>query len=245
MMNFMGNPIHGVSYFLDGFELITRPGLRRFIIIPVIINLVLFVILFFLYIHFIDRLESWFIHFLPYWLTWLAPILWFLFLIGFILIFIYLFVTLVNIIAAPFNALLAEKVELYLTGRLKESRSLFGTIKDAPRSILRQVAIFVYYLPRAIFLLVLFFVPGVQIAAPLLWFLFNAWFQTLTYVDYPTDNHRISLVAARSWLGEHRGLSLGFGVGVLIATSIPVLNLFAIPAAVCGATKLWLEEARP
>lgn len=238
----MNNLVTGFSYLLSGFSLITKSGVRRFVIIPFIINLFLFLGLFFLLKHYMSEFNIWFAHFLPRWLHWLSAILWALFFIGFFLIFIYLFVIIGNIVAAPFNGLLAEKVELYLTGQLPEERTLLENIKDVPRIFGRQFSIIMYYLPRAILLLILFFIPVVQAVAALLWFLFNAWFMTLTYIDYPTDNHRVPLTNVHEWLKERQFTALGLGMGVLIITMVPVLNFIAIPVAVAAATKFWVKE---
>lgn len=238
----MNTPISGIDYFIEGFKLITKPGLKRFVVIPLSINIILFISLFFLLKHFVGEFDIWFAQHLPSWLRWLASVLWVLFFLSFILVFVYTFVTLANIISAPFNSLLAEKVELYLTGSIPEPRSLFDNIKDIPRILGRQLSILGYYLPRALCLLILFFVPIAQAFAAPLWFLFNAWFLALTYIDYPTDNHRIPMREVRAWLKERRWVSLGFGVSVLVATMIPVVNFFTIPAAVAAATKFWIEE---
>ena len=239
----MNNPITGMTYLIEGFKLIATPRLRHFVIIPLIINMFLFVGLFFLLRHYMSEFNLWFAHHLPVWLHWVASILWVLFFISFFLIFIYTFVTLANFITAPFNSLLAEKVELYLTGNALGERSWIENIKDVPRIFRRQLAILGYYLPRACLLLLLFFIPIVQVVAALFWFLFNAWFMTLTYIDYPTDNHRIPLPTVRTLLRRKRWVGIGFGVSVLVVTMIPVLNFFAIPAAVAGATKFWIEES--
>lgn len=239
----MNNPIAGMKYFIAGFGLISKPGIKRFVVIPLTINIVLFVGLFFLLRHFVGEFNLWFAHHLPAWLRWLGAFLWLLFFISFVLIFVYTFVTVANLISAPFNSLLAEKVEFYLTGKVLESRSLAENIKDIPRIVGRQLAILGYYLPRAILLLVLFIVPLVQAVAAILWFLFNAWYMTMTYIDYPTDNQRVPLRDVRIWLKQKRWLSLGFGISVLIASMIPILNFFSIPAAVAAATKLWVEES--
>ena len=232
----------GIDYLIDGFRLISKPGLKRFVIIPLAINILLFIGLFFVFRHYVSEFNHWFEHYLPWWLHWLSTILWIAFFIGFFLIFIYTFVTLGTIVAAPFNSFLAEKVELYLTGNIPEQRTLFENIKDIPRILGRQLAIIGYFVPRAILIVILFFIPIVQTIAPILWFLFNAWFMTLTYVDFPTDNHRISIRDVRERLKQKRFLSLVFGISILVVTMIPVVNFFIIPAAVAGATKLWLEE---
>lgn len=237
----MNNPLTGLTYFLDGFSLITKPGIKRFVIIPFCINLLLFLGLFFLLRHYMSAFNNWVTHFLPSWLHWLAIILWFIFFIAFMLIFIYTFVTIANLIAAPFNSLLAEKVEIYLTGKTVPSRSLFENVKDTPRIVMRQLAIIGYYLPRALLLLILFFIPIIHVFAAILWFLLNAWFMTLTYLDYPSDNHQIPINTVKELMSEKKWLALGFGMSTLIATMIPIINFVAIPAAVAGATKLWVQ----
>lgn len=240
----MNNFIDGMSYLIDGFSLIAKPGLKRFVIIPLLINIILFMALFFVFRHYLNIFNAWFSGYLPSWLHWLEIVLWLLFLISFFLVFIYLFVTIANLISAPFNSFLAEKVELYLTGKIPQSRTLWENIKDIPRIIGRQLAILGYYIPRAVLLLILFFIPVVQAVAAFLWFLFNAWYMTLTYIDYPSDNHRIPIYHVRMWLNRKRWVGMGFGLSVLVATMIPFVNFFAIPAAVAGATKFWLEEAK-
>jgi CysZ protein len=45
-------------------------------------------------------------------------------------------------------------------------------------------------------------------------------------------------------LKSEQGLSYGFGFAVFILTSIPFVNLVVMPVAVCGATKLWVENYR-
>lgn len=240
----MDHFILGISYLITGFKLLFKSGLRRFVAIPVLINIVLFIGLFFLLRHYVSEFNAWFAHFLPHWLQWLSYILWLIFIVSFFLIFIYTFVTIANLISAPFNNLLSEKVELYLTGKTPTGRSLWENVKDVPRVVGRQFLILGYYVPRAIAILILFFVPLVQMIAPLIWFVFNAWYLSLTYIDYPTDNHRIPIQDVRVWLKERYWIALGFGFSVLVASMVPVLNFFVIPAAVIGATKFWVETSR-
>ncbi len=238
----MSRSILGAQYLLDGFILIRQPGLRRYVIIPLMINILLFIGAFFLLHYFMNEFNVWFKLYLPSWLQWLSTILWVLFFLGFFVVFIYSFVTVANILSAPFNSFLAEKVELHLTGRVFEDRSLLDNIKDIPRILARQLSIIVYYLGYEILILVLFFIPMVQPFAALVAFLFHAWIMTMTYIDYPTDNHRIPLANVKNWMRQIRIPCFGFGASVLVCSMIPVLNCFVIPAAVAGATKFWVEE---
>lgn len=236
------NPSNGIPYVLNGFNLIRQPGIKRYVIIPLVINILLFAGLFFLARHLFSETNHWLVAHLPSWLQWLGSILWIIFFIGFFLVVIYTFVTLANLVSAPFNSLLSEKVELYLTGKSLDNQNVWQMIKDTPRIIGRQFAILGYYLPRAIVLLILFFIPVVQIIAAFLWFLFNAWFMTLQYIDYPTDNRRIPFQKVRDKMNQKRMLSLTFGIGVLVLSMIPIINFIIMPAAVAGATQLWIEK---
>ncbi|OGT56555.1 MAG: sulfate transporter CysZ [Gammaproteobacteria bacterium RIFCSPHIGHO2_12_FULL_43_28] len=238
----MNNFFLGIHYFLSGFRLIAKPGVRRFVIIPVSLNIVFFIGLFLVLRHFASELNGWIFTHLPGFLRWLSIIFWLLFFISFFLVLIYFFVMMANIISAPFNGLLAEKVEIYLTGQVLVKRSMLETIKDVPRMIGRQLAVLIYSLPRLLLLLILFFIPVIQLVAALLWFIFSAWLMAMTYTDYPSDNHRVSFRQLRDWLRQRRLLALGFGMSVLMVSMIPVLNFFVIPVAVAGATNLWIFQ---
>lgn len=227
---------------MSGFSLILRPGLRRFVVVPLLINIFLFALLFLTMRHYFIEFNQWADAFLPHWLHWMHIVLWLMFVGSFFLVVIYVFVVVANIICAPFNTFLAEKVELYLTGQVQTPRTFVETMKDIPRSLGRQLNILGYYLPRAFAIFCLLFVPVLQAPAALIWFLFHAWFMTMTYVDYPSDNARASMQDVRGWMANNRWSSLGFGAAVLAASMVPVLNFFTIPAAVAGATRFWLEN---
>ena len=81
---------------------------------------------------------------------------------------------------------------------------------------------------------------GLPIA--LLGFLLGAWMMSIQYVDYPVDNHRGSFADVKEAVRGRRLSSMGFGGFVALCSSIPVVNFFVVPAAVVGATLLWVEE---
>jgi CysZ protein len=57
-------------------------------------------------------------------------------------------------------------------------------------------------------------------------------------------NHMLRFPEQRKRLRGRRMLSLGFGGGSLLMTMIPVVNFFAMPASVAGATAMWVKEHR-
>lgn len=237
------NPLSGAGYLLRGLSLISKPGLRPFVLMPLIINIVIFSLLIWLGI---DQFEGLMDRFLPNdesWLAWLRWLLWPLFAIALLLVIFYTFTVIANLIAAPFNSLLAEKVELYLGDELPEQTGgLKQVAKDILPSLLSEVRKMGYFLLRAIPLLILFLIPGLNLAAPFLWLAFSAWFLALEYADFPMANHNLLFKDQHQRLKQARFTAITFGGGLTLMMMVPVLNFVAMPAAVAGATVFWKER---
>ncbi len=233
----------GFGYFSQGMKLALTPGIRRFVLFPLLANILLVgSALFYLFTHLNDWITGW-ISYIPDWLSWLSYLLWPVLTITILGTFSYIFSTLANLIAAPFNGLLAEKVEEKLCGKLDSDQNLISIIKDTPRIIARELQKIVYFLPKAIGLFILLFIPALgQTIGPILWFIFSAWVMAIQYCDYPFDNHKVSFHEMRQDLKQNQSKAYGFGVCVAFFTAIPILNLFVMPIAVCGATAMWVEE---
>jgi len=121
--------------------------------------------------------------------------IWHLFALAILLLTFYGFTLVANFIAAPFNGLLAERVEEMLTGQPPTSPG-GGVLQDLLPSLWSEVRKLLYFLLRAIPLLLLFLIPGVNLVAPLLWFLFNAWYLALQLLPESTAQRRLYRVAA-------------------------------------------------
>ncbi len=233
----------GAHCLLRGFGFLTRPGVRRHVIIPLLINVVVFACALAMAAH---RFWSWLHRWtasLPGWLAWLAPLLWLVFALVAALALFYTFTLVANLIAAPFNSFLSARVEALLTGRRPESgRSLWQETAVAVRDELRRI---LYILWRAILIgllgLLLLFVPLFDMLTPLLWFAFTAWMLATQYFDYPLSNHRVDFAAQRPLLKQQRARLFGFGTAAALCTLIPLVNFIIMPAAVAGATLLWVE----
>jgi CysZ protein len=179
---------------------------------------------------------------LPAWLEFLSWIIGVLAILMGIAVLLYAFTIVGNIIAAPFNALLAVKVEEHLLGITIASDTPFYIV--ALRSVGREFSKLRYYLPRLLGLLVLTLIPGVNTLAPVLWLLFGAWMMAVQYTDVAADNNELAFGALRVRLGQHKLDALWFGLVVYIIVAIPLLNLLLIPAAVAGGTVFWVEQLR-
>jgi len=240
----MTNPINGAQYFFRGLGLLNQSGIRRYVIIPLLLNLSIFASLMFFatdsFISFLDWAENQ----LPDFLDWLVWILWPIFFILCLLIFSFSFSIIANLVAAPFNSFLAAAIETKLTGTPPPASglSLWAEIllsfKNAFRSIL-------YAILWAIPIIILSFVPLINFFTPFLWIYYGAWMMSLQYSDYPMGNYSMKFKDIRANLSDKRLLTLGFGGITSAATMIPIVNFLVMPTAVAGATLMWVEEYLP
>jgi len=240
------NLFSGFAHLFSGIRLITQPGIRRFVIIPLLINIIIFGgASFYLFSQF-DQWMSQLIPDFPSWLDWLETlliwILWPLFSVMILLVIFYSFSFVANIIAAPFNSLLAEKVEQHITGQDLQNISLYPSLELIKRSIGSELGKILYFLKWWLLLFILTLIPGVNFIAPFVWILFGAWMLSLEYLDYPMSNHNQFFKEINQQAISRRSLSMGLGGGVLLLTSIPFINLIAMPASVAAATALWVKH---
>ena len=237
------NPVSGALYFVRGFAIATRPGIRAYVVAPLLINVVMFTAL-------LVFGASWLVDFardmLPGWLDFLAWLLIPTFVAAALMAGFYSFNLVANLIAAPFNGLLAAAVERHLTGRAPPSagsgwRTFFAELAT---TLVAEVRKLIYVAVRSLPPLVLFIVPGINVVAPFVWMVVGAWMLVVTYVDYPMANHGIGFDELRARMRDRRLLGLGFGGAVMAALAVPVLNFLVIPCAVAGATAMWVEQFR-
>ncbi len=237
------NPFNGAFYLARGLKLVFRPSIRRYVMMPLVINIAVFALL-------IGAGAAWFNSFvstlqptLPGWLDWLVWPIWVVFILAILLVLFFTFSLFANLVAAPFNGLLAEAVERQLRGEdpLPET-SLWQLLRETPAILYSQLLKMGYTVLWAIPLLILFVIPGINIIAPFLWLAFGAWMLALEYLDYPMGNHGLLFPQQRRRAREQRWLVLGFGAATTWVTMIPIINFLVMPVAVAGATALWVER---
>ncbi|MGK2942898.1 MAG: sulfate transporter CysZ [Immundisolibacter sp.] len=173
---------------------------------------------------------------LPGWLDWLAFLAWPLFGLVLLLVFVYAFTALANLIGAPFNAVLAARV----LGEAPVSGG--GWLGEATRAVANELRKLAYFLVRVVPLGLLLWVPGVNLFAGPIWVLLGAWLLALEYLDYPLANRGLDFRAVRRSAGGMPLRTLGFGGSVLLLGMLPVVNLLLMPAAVIGACLLVRDQ---
>ena len=237
--------LSGPQYLREGLKLVLSPSLRLFVLLPLTINLLLFGGLIYFAGHQFSVWVDTLMPSLPNWLSFLTWILWPLFVALVVLMVFFSFTLVANIIAAPFNGFLAEKVEVVVRGEDNFPAFHWGELfAMVPRTLSREMRKLGYFLPRALGLFILSFIPVVNVIAAPLWLIFGVWMMAIQYIDYPADNNKMSWQDMLAWLRQKRWQSLGFGGITYLALMVPFVNIVMMPAAVAGATLFWVREKK-
>jgi CysZ protein len=237
----MTNPVSGVGYFINGLKLIIKPGVKRYVIIPLLINTVLFLLALTYAFTEIGTFTDWLMSFLPEWLSFLQYILLPLFWLAAIVIVLFVFSMLINIIGAPFNPYIAKAVEHVLTGS-PPPEHIIPMWAEAKNAVLSEIRKWIYFIAWSIPVIIITFIPGINFLSPFAWFIFGAWMYSLEYADYPLGNRGMTFPDIKRTISKKRFVSLGFGSAVTVGLMIPFLNFIIMPISVAGATEMTLKE---
>jgi len=229
--------MNALNCLIEAFAWLFRPGIRRFILLPLAVNIILFAAGSYAAFHYGAALVE---SFLPGWLAWLHWLLYPLLTLALLILTYYGFSLMANLIAAPFNSLLAAAVEKIERGEPTPSDTPLW--RDILASFAQELHKLLYFLALALPTLVLALI--LPPLAPVLWFAYTAWCAALQYMDYPMANNGIRFRAQRQRLRQKRGDVLACGGGISLLTTIPVINLVAMPVGVIAATLYWCRHLR-
>ncbi len=234
----------GFTYFMTGLRRLPEPGIRAYILVPLLVNIFVFAGLIWLAIQKFTDILNQMMGWLPEWLSFLSFLIWPLFALTLLIGMFFTFTIVANLIAAPFNGFLAEKIQRELDPDCVPDGGWKELLELIPRSLLRELQKLWYYLPRAVGLLVISLIPGVNIISPVLWALFSSWMMGIQYCDYAADNEQVNFRAMKDHLARPRLQTMAFGGSVALFTMIPFINLIIMPAAVIGGAYLWVDRRK-
>lgn len=238
-----GSVATALDYFVQGAKIIVQPGFRRFIFVPLLVNLLIFILLTASFYNAFQDMTGGILDWLPGWLDWLIWLIWPLAVFLFLLAYGYSFNLITNFIAAPFFGILAEKIETHLTG-VEVPSEPWGQL--IPRTLQRETTKLLYFITRGLLVLLVilacFFIPGVNIIGAIIGGLWSCWCMAVQYSDYPADNHQLTFVELRRRLHQEPVTSYAYGGLILLGSMLPFLNIVVTPIAVAGATVMWVTQ---
>ena len=243
----LNTPIASPAVILEGLKLLGHADIRWLVIIPTLLNLILFSAATWLAAAWVSDWLNFLIASVPEWLEWLVWVIWLLFVLLALVVYSFTFTLFANLIGSPFYGIIAERVIALERDVIDEtSTSTSALLATAWGSFCRELQIIAYMLPRtlgiALLTVMISFVPVINILAPLIAGSWAAWSLALQYMDYPGDSDKLSFAEVRQRAGRQRLLSLSFGLSALVAAAIPLVNLLLLPATVIGGTLLWCRE---
>ena len=240
LINKTNNPLYALQCVFTGLSWLGKAPLRKFLLLPILINLVLYSVALVIGYFYLNDVIN---HLIPGWLHWLSWLLWPLFFICFVVAGFFSFTVLANLIASPFYGKLAAKtLELIIQTKRSETEeeeadSEFDFTEPNWLHVmfgeLRRIA---YLIKWMFVLLIISVIPGLNLLAPLLWALFGAWGCALEFFAYPLENKGLLFPEQKKLVASVRLGALSFGGVILLGLGLPVLNLLVAPAAVIAAT---------
>lgn len=232
------NPLTALACFREGFTLLRHPQLRQLVVIPILINILLYGVALGLSYYSVAGFIS---HFIPLWLMWLRWLIWPLFFISFFVAVFFTFTLLANLLCTPFYGKLSEQTLSIISGETAIIHNLpLGKVLWAEIRRLLHIG------SRTLPLLIISVIPVVNLIAPVLWGLLGAWGMGLEFLVYPMENDGLVFNEQKRQLKTMRLGALSFGGITMLGLTVPLLNILMPPVAVISATIYWyrLKAAR-
>lgn len=243
------NPGIGYGFFLPLKALkffFRNLGLSRFFLFPLLINIVIFGLGTWAFIHYFDFLAQYLIS-PPE--AWYQYIFYYLIKAGLVLAFlaivIFGFTMLGSIIASPFLGVLSEKVEEIASEvKIDEKLSVKLVVTDAWDAVTTEIKKLGMLIGIQLALLLLNLLPGIGTAIyVVLSPTFVVFFLAFEYLDFTLSRKRMPFKEKWRLIWKHKAPCVGMGLAFFFTTVVPFVNFFVLPAAVTSATLLYVEIA--
>ena len=152
-----------------------------------------------------------------------------------------------NIVTAPFNDFLSQKVEIKAFGeKFDEKLTLKSMIADIIRVVANLIKLLLLMAAAHILLFLLNFIPVLgTILYTVLGFLVTAFFFGFQFYDYPLERRRYTFGKKLKTTFRFASQVLGIGVGFFLLSLIPVINFLGLNMATTAATVMFSNYIKP
>lgn len=235
--------IRGLQVYSGAYALISKLKLWKYFVIPMIISFCVFILIFVSAYGLSDNLGEW-ITGIWVWETGKETITFISTLIAGIVIFalgIIMFKHIIMALSTPFMSPVSEKIESYYTGQPVEynkkasfSSLLIRGIRLGLRNLFKEL---LYTIP----ILLLKFIPVVNIFSTALLFIVQAYYAGFGNMDYTLERH-FSYKESVAFIRKNRGLAIGNGIGFLLLLFIPVIGVvLVLPLSITSASVIAVD----
>ncbi|RED48870.1 EI24 domain-containing protein [Seonamhaeicola aphaedonensis] len=232
------NIISGIKAYFGAFSLISKLKLWKYFAIPMLISFVTAIIIFGSAYGLSDNIGG-FISKIWIW-DWgkdaFSSISNFIGGLVIIVIGLILFKHIIMALSAPFMSPVSEKIEAHFTGNPLHShrdttfmQQLWRGIRINGRNLLMELLL-------TIPILLLKFIPIVNIFSTVLLFMVQAYYAGFGNMDYTLERH-FQYKESLQFVRKHRGLAIGNGIVFILFLLIPVIGvILVLPLSVTAAS---------
>ncbi len=232
--------LSGPAYLLEGFRRLKRPGLRRFVVLPVLGNIVVFALAAVAMFWGLDALlDRW----LPGGFDWLRYLLFPLVAGALLAVGMLAFTFVAVLLMSPFLGTLSAEVERQEGGAAPQPppSGWWQGLRADLGVELRRLG---YVALCLLGVLVLGLTPLFQVLAAPVGVLVSSWILAVEYAGNPLGNRRMPLREQLAVLRGARWRIVGFGLASFGCSLVPIVNLVVVPASVIGITLLCRDLLR-
>ena len=232
------NILSGITAYSGALELISKLKLWKYFAIPILISVLTATIIGFSAYGLSDNIGS-FIAKIWVW-DWgkgvVTTIASFVGAIFVLVIGLILYKHIVLALSAPFMSAVSEKIETHINGNLNHQHrkttfqeQLWRGIRINIRNLGKEILI-------TIPILLLKFIPVVNIFSTILLFLVQAYYAGFGNMDYTLERH-LNYKESINFVGNNKGTSIGNGIVFMLCLLIPVIGIIIVlPLSVTAAS---------
>lgn len=224
--------VRAIQDYTQAFQLLFSPGLRRYIILPGFVSLLVGVVFIILISLFGGNVGSWLVSFIPE--SWMNGTFLVLGKItGYVLLILIAFLVFRNIlmiVLGPFLGPLSEKVEKMIAAETMEGPfSLSQTLHQNVRSLRLNLRILISEMFWTIFISILGLLPVIGWLISLSIFGVQSFYGGIGVLDFTLERH-LNYRESLRFIKQFRFQIVGNGMIFILLLMIPVAGLFVAPA---------------
>jgi len=232
------NILSGIKAYVGAFSLISKLKLWKYFAIPILISVFTATIIGFTAYGLSDNIglflaKIWIWDWGKETVTTITSIIGGIFVL---VIGLILYKHIVLALSAPFMSVVSEKIETHINGSLKHlnrkttfQEQLWRGIRINVRNLGKELLI-------TIPILLLKFIPLVNIFSTILLFLVQAYYAGFGNMDYTLERH-LNYKESINFVGKNKGVSIGNGIVFMLCLLIPVLGIIIVlPLSVTSAS---------
>tara|TARA_B110000902_G_scaffold6552_2_gene7874 strand:- start:738 stop:1493 length:756 start_codon:yes stop_codon:yes gene_type:complete len=232
------NILSGIRGYLGAIGLVSKLKLWKYFIIPIVISILTAIIIGFIAYGLSDNIGR----FLAKIWVWdwgketFITISSFIGAIFLLVIGLILYKHIILALSAPFMSAVSEKIEIHINGSLRSNQRKTTFQEQLWRGIRINIRNLGKELLITIPILLLKFIPVVNIFSTILLFLVQAYYAGFGNMDYTLERH-LNYKESINFVGKNKGVSIGNGIVFMLCLLIPVLGIIIVlPLSVTAAS---------